>query len=84
MARVLYGRRSRLRVPAPLVRTSLALPGSEILTKLPHVGVPYFFIRQTYDTTRAQELLEPRGVRCPPFASYAPALVEFVERHPRL
>ena len=84
VARVLAGRPSRLRVPAPLVRATLVLPGSEALTKLPHVGVPYFFIRQTYDTTRARELLDPHGVRCPPFPSYAPALVEFVERNPKL
>ncbi len=84
VARVLAGRPSRLRVPAPFVRASLVLPGSEAVTKLPHVGVPYFFIRQTYDTARARELLDPHGVRCPPFASYAEALVRFVEQHPKL
>lgn len=84
ISRVMTGRPSRLRVPAPLVRTSLVLPYSEVFTKLPHAGVPYFFIDQTYDTARADALLSPHGVRCPPFPSYAPVLVEFVEQHPRL
>jgi nucleoside-diphosphate-sugar epimerase len=84
ISRVMTGRTSRLRVPAPLVRTSLTLPYSEVVSKLPHSGVPYFFIDQIYDTARAEELLSPHGVRCPPFPSYAPALVEFVERHPKL
>ena len=84
VARTLAGRASRLRVPAPLVRTSLTLPGSAVLTKLPHTGVPYFFIKQTYDTAVASRLLEPHGVRCPPFQTYADALVRFVERHPKL
>lgn len=84
IARSLAGRSSRLTVPPKLVRPSLMLPFSPTLTGLPHAGVPYFFLDQTYDTTRAQELLEPRGVRCPPFPSYVNALIDFVERHPKL
>ena len=84
VAGVLTGRASRLIVPAPLVRASLTLPLSDAFTKLPHSGVPYFFIKQTYDTARAAELLEPHGVRCPPFHAYAAALVRFVEQHPKL
>lgn len=84
VAGVLTGHPSRLTVPAPLVRTSLTLPLSDALTKLPHSGVPYFFIKQTYDTARADALLAPHGVRCPPFPTYAAALVRFVEQHPKL
>ncbi|HEV2706381.1 MAG TPA: SDR family oxidoreductase [Pyrinomonadaceae bacterium] len=84
IARSLTGRGSRATIPAPLVRTSLMLPLSETLTGLPHVGVPYFFLKQTYDTARARALLAPHGVACPPFPSYVDALVEFVERHPKL
>ena len=84
VSRVMTGRSSRLTVPAPLVRTSLVLPYADFVTKLPHMGVPYFFIRQTYDTTRASELLEPHGLRCPSFQTYAAALVRFVEQHPKL
>ena len=84
IARTIAGRGSRLALPPRLVQTTLMLPFAEMLSGLPRVGVPYFFLQQTYDTTRAQELLEPHGVRCPPFPSYVAALVEFVARHPQL
>ncbi|HYH87483.1 MAG TPA: SDR family oxidoreductase [Pyrinomonadaceae bacterium] len=84
IAKNLAGRASLLTVPAPVVRATLGIPLNEKLTKLPRVGVPYFFLKQTYDTARAEELLEPHGVRCPRFPEYAPALLDFVERHPRL
>jgi thioester reductase-like protein len=84
IAKNLAGRASLLTVPAPVVRTTLSIPLNEKLTKLPRVGVPYFFLKQTYDTTRAEELLEPHGVRCPRFADYVQALLEFVEQHPKL
>lgn len=84
VSRVLARRGSVLTVPKPLVRTSLTLPRSEHFTKLPHVGVPYFFIEQTYDTERARNLLAPHGLACPPFETYAPVLVRFVEGHPAL
>ena len=84
IAKNLAGRPSRLTVPAPLVQTSLHLPFSEVITGLPRVGVPYFFLKQTYDTSRATALLAPRGVRCPRFTDYVPALLDFVERHPKI
>jgi thioester reductase-like protein len=84
ISHALAGRGSRVRLPKPLVRATLGLPLSEKLSKLPRVGVPYFFLKQTYDTTRAAELLAPHGVSCPPFPSYVRALVDFVARHPKL
>jgi uncharacterized protein YbjT (DUF2867 family) len=84
ISRNLAGRASILTVPAPLVRTTLNLPLNELVTGLPRVGVPYFFLKQTYDTARASALLEPRGLRCPRFPDYVPALLDFVERHPKL
>jgi thioester reductase-like protein len=84
ISQVLAGHGSRVRLPKPLVRATLGLPLSEKLSKLPRVGVPYFFLKQTYDTTRAVRLLAPHGVSCPPFPSYAPALIDFVARHPEL
>lgn len=84
IARTLIGRGSRFTIPARVVRPSLMLPLSPALTGLPHAGVPYFFIDQTYDTTRARSLLEPHGVRCPPFPAYISSLIDFVERHPKL
>ncbi|HEV2801137.1 MAG TPA: SDR family oxidoreductase [Pyrinomonadaceae bacterium] len=80
----LVGRHSRVRLPKPLVRATLGLPLSQKLTKLPRVGVPYFFLKQTYDTTRADALLAPHGISCPPFPTYVHALIDFVARHPQL
>jgi thioester reductase-like protein len=84
VARNLAGRRSLLTVPASLVETTLKFSLSEKITGLPHVGAPYFFLRQTYDTARAQSILEPHGVTCPRLPEYIPALLDFVERHPKL
>jgi thioester reductase-like protein len=84
IARALAGRSSRLTLPARIVRPSLMLPLSPTLTGLPHTGVPYFFLEQTYDTAIAASLLEPHGVRCPPLPAYVHALIDFVERHPKL
>ncbi|HZT61185.1 MAG TPA: SDR family oxidoreductase [Pyrinomonadaceae bacterium] len=84
IAKNLAGRESLFTVPAAVVRTSLNIPVSEKFSGLPRVGVPYFFLKQTYDTTRMTELLEPHGVRCPRFPEYVNALLDFVERHPKL
>ena len=84
IAKALAGRVSRLTFPAKLVRTSLALPLSPTITGLPHAGVPYFFLNQTYDTTQSHELLAARGIECPRFPDYVGKLIEFVDRHPKL
>jgi nucleoside-diphosphate-sugar epimerase len=84
ISHALVARGSRVRLPKPLVRALLRLPLSSKLSKLPRVGVPYFFLKQTYDTSRAVELLAPHGVACPPFPSYVRALVDFVARNPKL
>lgn len=84
IARWLTDKGSSITVPAPMVESGLMLPFSPPISGLPHHGVPYFFLKQTYDTTQARELLEPRGVRCPPFSSYAGTIVDYVNRHPVL
>lgn len=84
ISRNLSGRESLLTLPAPVVRTTLNLPLNEKVTGLPRVGVPYFFLKQTYDTARATALLAPRGLRCPRFPDYVPALLDFVERNPKI
>jgi nucleoside-diphosphate-sugar epimerase len=84
IARTLAGRGSRLTAPARLVRSSLSLPFSPTITGLPYAGVPYFFLNQTYDTTHARELLDTHGIQCPSFPDYVGALIEYVERHPKL
>ncbi|HEX3558188.1 MAG TPA: SDR family oxidoreductase [Pyrinomonadaceae bacterium] len=84
IARNLAGRKSLFTIPAPLVHTTLRLPLSEKVSRLPRIGVPYFFLKQTYDTARARALLDPHNIGCPRFPDYVSALLEFVERHPKL
>jgi thioester reductase-like protein len=84
LAKAIAGRPSRLMIPAPLVKQSLALPFSPRLTGMPRAAVPYFFLSQSYDTALSRSLLEPHGVSCPPFPSYVETLVRFVEQHPKL
>jgi thioester reductase-like protein len=84
IARCIKGRESRFTLPASLVEFSLMLPLAPRITGLPHSGVPYFFLRQSYDTAQAEHLLKPHGVFCPPFESYAGTIVDYAARHPRL
>jgi thioester reductase-like protein len=84
IARSLVGKEARITVPARLVESSLMLPPSPALSGLPHRGVPYFFLKQSYDTTQAKQLLAPCGVTCPPFPSYVTTIVDYAMSHPTL
>jgi thioester reductase-like protein len=84
IARSLVGKEARITVPARLVESSLMLPPSPALSGLPHLGVPYFFLKQNYDTTEAGLLLAPHSVTCPPFSSYATTIVDYAMSHPTL
>jgi thioester reductase-like protein len=84
IARSLNGKRSRITAPAKWVRFFLMLPPSPKITGLPHSAVPYFFVKQLYDCSQAQALLEPHGIRCPPFETYVDHIVDFVKTHPEL
>jgi thioester reductase-like protein len=84
IARSLEGKGSRLTLPASLVEASLMLPLSPKITDLPHSAVPYFFIKQTYDTTEATKLIQPYGVSCPPFESYVETITHYAVEHPTL
>jgi hypothetical protein len=75
---------SRITAPARLVRFFLMLPPSPKITGLPHSAVPYFFVRQLYDSSQAQQLLAPHGIYCPPFASYVDKIVNYARQHPVL
>lgn len=84
IAESITNKRSVVTPPAKVVETFLSSPISPSLTGLPHSGVPYFFIPQTYDTAVMEELLEPHGFECPSFDQYVKNLVAFVEAHPKL
>lgn len=84
IANALTRKRSVVAPPPALVERSLMLPFSPAITGLPHHGVPYFFLSQTYDTQEADRLLASHGIKCPNFRDYAPNLIEFVVKHPTL
>jgi thioester reductase-like protein len=84
IADALVKKKSVITPPPSLVEKSLMLPFSPPLTGLPHHGVPYFFLAQTYDTGQASELLASHDIKCPNFRDYVRNLIAFVEKHPTL
>jgi thioester reductase-like protein len=82
IAKSIDGHRSRVTAPARWVRFFLMLPPSPRITGLPHHAVPYFFVKQIYDSTAAQQLLAAHNIRCPSFESYVDTIVEFAKQHP--
>jgi len=83
IAESIKGHGSLITIPPRVVYFSLMLPFSPPLTGLPHLGVPYFFLKQTYDVTQASALLTTHNLVCPPFASYVNTIVEYAARHSR-
>lgn len=84
IANSIDGHRSKITAPAKWVRFFLMLPPSPKITGLPHHAVPYFFVKQLYDTSQAQSLLAPHGIQCPSFESYVDRIVDFARQNPRL
>ena len=84
IAKSIDGRRSRITAPAKWVRFFLMLPPSPKITGLPHHAVPYFFVKQLYDSSQAQQLLAAHGIHCPPFESYVDRIVDFAKNHPQI
>ena len=84
IARSIDGRQSRITAPASWVYFFLMLPPSPKITHLPHHAVPYFFVKQLYDSGQAQQLLAPHGVHCPQFESYVDKIVHYARLNPRL
>jgi thioester reductase-like protein len=74
-------------VPLPLGVTRMALdrvPGLERLLGLPAELLDYFASQTTYPTTNTTTDLAGTGVSCPPFASYAGRLLDFMAAHPEI
>lgn len=84
IAEAMTGKRSLITPPVALVEFFLNLRISPPLTGLPHSGVPYFFLSQSYDTSVSTELLSECGIKCPDFREYVGNLIDFVEAHPEL
>ena len=84
IAKELTGKPSAFGPPPSIVQTFLMSPLSPPVTGLPHSGVPYFFLSQTYDTQVERQLLKRYGIAYPNFRDYIGKLIEFVKRHPNL
>ncbi len=84
IAEVMTKKKSLIKPPPSLVEKTLMLPFSPGMSGLPHSGVPYFFVPQTYDTSTEVELLAAHDITCPNFKSYVRNLLDFVEKNPRL
>jgi len=84
IAKSIDGHKSKITAPARLVRFFLMLPPSPKITGLPHHAVPYFFVKQLYDTTQSQQMLAPHGIHCPAFETYVDQIVDFARKNPRL
>lgn len=84
IAETLTGKQSVIKLPPVLTEKSLNLPFSPPLTGLPHSGVPYFFLSQTYDTSVAKKFLREHNIACPNFNTYVANLIKFVEENPEI
>jgi thioester reductase-like protein len=74
-------------VPLPLRPVHLlvgSVPGVERLMGLPAEALDYFASPTTYATAQTTADLEGTGVSCPPFASYADRLLDFMRAHPEV
>jgi thioester reductase-like protein len=60
------------------------VPGVYRLLRIPASVVDYFVHPARYDTRNTLADLDGSGIACPPFPSYAGALVSFARRHPDL
>lgn len=84
IAEAVTNKKSVITPPPKMVEKFLNSPISPPLTGLPHSGVPYFFVPQTYDTRVSESLLAPHNVSCPNFRDYVENLVKYVIEHPKL
>jgi thioester reductase-like protein len=84
IANSIDGHKSKITAPTNWVRFFLMLPPSPRITGLPHHAVPYFFVKQLYDTSQSQQLLAPHGIHCPPFVTYVDRIVDFAKQNPSL
>ena len=80
-----YFDRRVIQVPLPLAPTRAVIdkvPGVESATGLTAEMLDYFASPTTYATGNAVADLEGTGVTCPPFATYAETLLDYMTAHP--
>ena len=82
LAREYAGRGPAYNVPPRLVAGSLRLKiVREMFSGAPHESIRYLNHPVHFDTRRAQQVLEPRGLRCPRLEEYVGPLVRFFRDH---
>lgn len=67
-------------IPANVTRALLHTPGLARLARSPRAFVEQLTTDVRYDDANARALLDPLGLRCPPFSSYVDAMVAHVRR----
>jgi thioester reductase-like protein len=76
------GRRPAYRIPPKLVESALRLGAvRRAFGGAPRESIRYLNHPVRFDTRRAQQVLEPRGLRCPRLEEYVGAMVGFFRRH---
>ena len=82
LARAYADRAPGYRVPPRLVAASLRLKVvRDLFSGAPHESIRYLNHPVRFDTRRAQQLLEGRGLRCPRLDEYVAPLVRFFREH---
>jgi thioester reductase-like protein len=84
-ARRLHKRVVWVRLPERITRTVVgAVPGLEPLLGLPAESFEYFASPTTYATNHTVADLAGTGLACPPFATYADRLLDYMIAHPEV
>jgi hypothetical protein len=73
----------RFNLSARAADAVLRLPGLEKWARPQRAAINYVNHLALYNCHGALELLEPKGVRCPPLSSYLDRLVDFAQEHYR-
>lgn len=74
-------RRPILHIPPALMRRMIKVPGVVRLTGAPAQAFHYSLVPIDFTCDNTLRALEGTGIRCPPFASYLPKLVEYWRAH---
>lgn len=85
LQRLLHTRIVRVPVPLAVAKGAVEhLPGVRRWMRIPPASIDYFAHPTRYATAATQAALEGSGIRVPPFAEYAPKLIEFMRAHPSI
>nr|WP_157297489.1 SDR family oxidoreductase [Bhargavaea sp. CC-171006] len=81
ISQALTGKAPSFTMPHSTIRIMLSFPPLRRWVKVEKETLDYFRLEAVYDCTEAQRDLEPAGIKCPDFADYIPAAVEYYRLH---